>query len=103
MSKTVLITGGTGSFGHKFTELMLREHRPKKLIVYSRDEWKQHEECAPDQLALSRDGCTQSVHDGDDHEKQMKYCSYCQDPEDLLAHVLPEPQASAARRLFISA
>lgn len=41
--KTVLITGGTGSFGKKFTEIMLREHQPKKLIVFSRDELKQHE------------------------------------------------------------
>ena len=40
---TVLITGGTGSFGRKFTEVMLRDHRPKKLIIFSRDELKQHE------------------------------------------------------------
>lgn len=40
---TVLITGGTGSFGRKFTEVMLRDVRPKKLIVFSRDELKQHE------------------------------------------------------------
>ena len=40
---TVLITGGTGSFGRKFTELMLKDVRPKKLIVFSRDELKQHE------------------------------------------------------------
>ena len=41
--KVVLITGGTGSFGQKFTEIVLREHRPKKLIIFSRDELKQHE------------------------------------------------------------
>ncbi len=40
---TVLITGGTGSFGKKFTEIMLKNHDPKKLIVFSRDELKQHE------------------------------------------------------------
>lgn len=40
---TVLVTGGTGSFGRKFTEVMLTEVRPKKLIVLSRDELKQHE------------------------------------------------------------
>jgi UDP-N-acetylglucosamine 4,6-dehydratase/5-epimerase len=40
---TVLITGGTGSFGKKFTELALSELRPKKLIIFSRDELKQHE------------------------------------------------------------
>jgi len=41
--KTVLITGGTGSFGRKFIEIMLNELRPRKLIVLSRDELKQHE------------------------------------------------------------
>ncbi|MFH0770600.1 MAG: UDP-N-acetylglucosamine 4,6-dehydratase (inverting) [Candidatus Peregrinibacteria bacterium] len=38
---TVLVTGGTGSFGKKFVEIVLREHRPKRLIVFSRDELKQ--------------------------------------------------------------
>ncbi len=41
--KVVLVTGGTGSFGRKFVELMLREYRPAKIIVFSRDELKQHE------------------------------------------------------------
>ncbi len=41
--KNVLITGGTGSFGRKFVEILLRDHRPKKLIVFSRDELKQFE------------------------------------------------------------
>lgn len=39
----VLVTGGTGSFGKKFTEIMLRDYHPKKLIIFSRDELKQHE------------------------------------------------------------
>src|SRR5437660_8270243 len=42
-TSTVLITGGTGSYGKKFTEIMLRDYRPKKLIVFSRDELKQFE------------------------------------------------------------
>lgn len=41
--KVVLVTGGTGSFGKKFIELMLQEKQPAKMIVYSRDELKQHE------------------------------------------------------------
>jgi UDP-N-acetylglucosamine 4,6-dehydratase len=41
--KSVLITGGTGSFGRKFVEIMLAEHQPAKVIVFSRDELKQHE------------------------------------------------------------
>ena len=41
--QVVLVTGGTGSFGRQFIEIMLREYRPQKLIVFSRDELKQHE------------------------------------------------------------
>jgi UDP-N-acetylglucosamine 4,6-dehydratase/5-epimerase len=41
--KNVLVTGGTGSFGKKFIEIMLREFHPARLIVYSRDELKQYE------------------------------------------------------------
>lgn len=41
--KTVLVTGGTGSFGQKFVQMMLKKHKPKKLIVFSRDELKQSE------------------------------------------------------------
>lgn len=41
--KTILITGGTGSFGRKYVETLLRQYRPKKIIVYSRDELKQFE------------------------------------------------------------
>ncbi|MDD3467387.1 MAG: UDP-N-acetylglucosamine 4,6-dehydratase (inverting) [Campylobacterales bacterium] len=41
--KTILITGGTGSFGKKFIKTVLSRYNPKKLIVYSRDELKQYE------------------------------------------------------------
>src|SRR5215211_4022534 len=41
--QSVLLIGGTGSFGQRFTRLMLREQRPRRLIVFSRDELKQHE------------------------------------------------------------
>jgi UDP-N-acetylglucosamine 4,6-dehydratase len=41
--QTILVTGGTGSFGKKFVEVMLREYRPQKLVIFSRDELKQHE------------------------------------------------------------
>jgi UDP-N-acetylglucosamine 4,6-dehydratase len=40
---SILITGGTGSFGRRFVEIALRDHAAKKLIVFSRDELKQHE------------------------------------------------------------
>jgi UDP-N-acetylglucosamine 4,6-dehydratase/5-epimerase len=41
--KVVMITGGTGSFGKKFTRIMLDEYQPLKVIIFSRDELKQHE------------------------------------------------------------
>ena len=41
--QTLLVTGGTGSFGHDFTRLVLGEHQPKRVIIYSRDEKKQHD------------------------------------------------------------
>lgn len=41
--KTILITGGTGSFGKKCTEIILKDYRPRKLIIFSRDELKQFE------------------------------------------------------------
>lgn len=41
--QVVLVTGGTGSFGKKFCELMLADYHPKKLIIFSRDELKQHD------------------------------------------------------------
>jgi len=42
-NQSILVTGGTGSFGKKFVEIVLGEHRPRRLIVFSRDELKQHE------------------------------------------------------------
>lgn len=42
-NKTILLTGGTGSFGHKFTQMTLEKYNPKKIIIYSRDEMKQWE------------------------------------------------------------
>lgn len=41
-NQTVLITGGTGSFGQRFTKRILTEYEPKKIIIYSRDEYKQY-------------------------------------------------------------
>lgn len=42
-NKSILITGGTGSFGQKFTEILLKNYKPERLIVFSRDELKQYE------------------------------------------------------------
>lgn len=40
-NKTILITGGTGSFGKKFLEMILERYNPHRIIIYSRDEYKQ--------------------------------------------------------------
>lgn len=42
-NKNILITGGTGSFGNYFVEKILSEYNPSKLVIYSRDELKQHD------------------------------------------------------------
>ncbi len=42
-NKSILITGGTGSFGKNFTKLLLKKYKPKKIIIFSRDEMKQFE------------------------------------------------------------
>lgn len=41
--RSILITGGTGSFGKKCTEIILKQYKPKRLIIFSRDELKQFE------------------------------------------------------------
>ncbi|MBR9726947.1 UDP-N-acetylglucosamine 4,6-dehydratase (inverting) [Shewanella intestini] len=42
-NKSILITGGTGSFGHKYTKTLLERYKPKRIIILSRDELKQYE------------------------------------------------------------
>ena len=42
-NKNILITGGTGSFGKKYTDMILAKYKPNKIIIYSRDELKQYE------------------------------------------------------------
>lgn len=42
-NKNILITGGTGSFGKKYTQTLLKRYSPKKIVIFSRDELKQYE------------------------------------------------------------
>ena len=42
-NKNILITGGTGSFGKAVTLKLLKKYSPRKVIIYSRDELKQHQ------------------------------------------------------------
>lgn len=41
--KSILVTGATGSFGQKFVKTVIEKYEPRRVIVYSRDEWKQSE------------------------------------------------------------
>jgi UDP-N-acetylglucosamine 4,6-dehydratase len=41
--KSILITGGTGSFGYRYVSTLLEKFKPKRLVIYSRDELKQYE------------------------------------------------------------
>ena len=50
-NKIILITGGTGSFGKKCTEIILKKYKPKKIIIFSRDELKQFEMQNSDEFA----------------------------------------------------
>ena len=40
-NKNILISGGTGSFGNAFAEMISKKFKPNRLIIYSRDEYKQ--------------------------------------------------------------
>lgn len=42
-NKSILVTGGTGSFGHEFIRTLLSRHQPSRVVVFSRDEFKQYE------------------------------------------------------------
>ena len=41
--QTILLTGGTGSFGRKFTEIALTRYNPRRIIIFSRDELRHHD------------------------------------------------------------
>ena len=43
-NKSLMITGGTGSFGKAFILTILKKYYPKRLVIFSRDEFKQHEQ-----------------------------------------------------------
>ena len=70
-NKNILITGGTGSFGKKYTEILLEKYKPNKIIIYSRDELKQYEMSQD-----YNDRCMRyfigDVRDGDRLKKAMK-------------------------------
>lgn len=55
--KVILITGGTGSFGKKLTEMLLKNAKPEKIVIFSRDEmkqWEMQQDFSPDQYPPMR-------------------------------------------------
>jgi UDP-N-acetylglucosamine 4,6-dehydratase len=86
--KTVLITGGTGSFGKKFTEIALRDYHPKKLIIFSRDELKQHE------MRIQFDDPRLSFFVGDVRERDRLYRAF-QAAVDIVIHAAALKQVPA--------
>jgi len=68
--RVVLITGGTGSFGKKCTEIILRCYKPKRLIIFSRDELKQFEMA---QIFSERDYSCIRYFIGDVRDKERLY------------------------------
>lgn len=88
--QTILLTGGTGSFGQSFTQIMLERYHPKALRIFSRDEWKQSEMAKrfpqenlrfflgdvrdKDRLRRAMDGATVVVHAA--ALKQVPLCEY---------------------------
>jgi UDP-N-acetylglucosamine 4,6-dehydratase len=74
-NKNILITGGTGSFGKKYTKALLERYKPNKIIIYSRDETKQY-----DMSLEYSDKCMRyfigDVRDADRLKKAMKDVDY---------------------------
>lgn len=88
--KSILVTGGTGSFGNKFIETVLRRYRPDRLIVFSRDELKQYQ---------MRDRFPESEHPsiryflGDVRDRERLYRAF--DGVDVVVHAAALKQVPA--------
>lgn len=72
--KTILITGGTGSFGQKCVEVIVKNYNPRRLIVFSRDELKQYEMA---QIFSDRDYPFIRYFIGDVRDKERLYRAFC--------------------------
>ena len=87
----ILVTGGTGSFGKKFTEMILDRHKPNKLIVFSRDELKQHE--MQQMFADRPDADVMRYFIGDIRDKERLYRAF--NEVDLVVHTAALKQVPA--------
>lgn len=90
-AKTILITGGTGSFGKKCTEIVLKRYTPRKLIIFSRDELKQYE--MAEQFPSSTYKCMRYFI-GDIREKERLYRAFHE--VDYVIHAAALKQVPAA-------
>ncbi|MBN2382477.1 UDP-N-acetylglucosamine 4,6-dehydratase (inverting) [bacterium] len=90
-SKNILITGGTGSFGTKCTEIILKRYKPRKLIIYSRDELKQYE--MAQRFPDSKYGCMRYFI-GDVREKERLYRAFSK--VDIVIHAAALKHVPAA-------
>lgn len=86
--QTILITGGTGSFGKKYTETLLNRYKPKKIIIFSRDELKQFEM----QQVYNAECMRYFIGDVRDKERLMQACKGV----DYIIHAAAMKQVPAA-------
>jgi len=80
--KTILVTGGTGSFGKKFLEMVLDRYTPNRIIIYSRDEFKQS--VMKDEFQKKRDMSKVRFFIGDVRDKDRLYRAF--DQVDYVIH-----------------
>ena len=88
--KTILITGGTGSFGHRFAHRVFQEFSPRKIIVYSRDEYKQYQ--MRQEFAAHDEKMRYFI--GDVRDKERMYRAF--DGVDYVVHAAALKQVPAA-------
>ena len=90
--KRILITGGTGSFGKKCTEMVFKKYKPKKVIIFSRDELKQFEMSQQ----FSDEDSPVSYFIGDIRDKERLYRAF--DGVDYVIHAAALKQVPAVER-----
>ena len=90
--KTILITGGTGSFGKKFISTVLKKYNPKKIIIYSRDELKQFEMQSSGQF--EKPGVLMRYFIGD--VRDLQRLQFAMDGVDVVIHAAALKQVPAA-------